>query len=777
MVNNLKLDFIESINILESLARKNSISLPAEICRFLLNEFKLSSTFVAEEISKNEFKILGSISNSDEFSIKSILNLSNYDSVIENSKYENDLISECIISTDRKYENFESYLIFISEDKKILIVMQHKAILDKNEKTQQIQLLRFLQNIFKIWKNLENSQSTNQSVNSIDFLDKTIKGIVKEIRTISGLLTLAKEENSSNNVESYLDEIKANYQTTLKSCTDLIELISLESNEQKFSESKIEVSELINTISNRIKSENADFKIQSEVASNKIYTNKEHLEYIISNSVKLMLNISKSNTVKVNSDISLDNKLRIRISTNSSGIPTNKLENLSSPFEIKELSKFESGLSLTLIVKYIELLNGNLKFVNDKEFSLNIQIPIKINEKVSEEIPKQITELLKKDKILVIESDNESSKLLKNHLNRWNYETEIVNTGNIALNLIKDNKYVAVILNIDQENENSLELLQKLKNSKSTRNTPVIVFTVEPEKEKIYLMGAVEYLVKPINYNNLVEILTSYKLRRNSTVLCVDDDQPTLNLLKQAVQTAGFNVVAEHRPELVMDLILEKELDLAIIDLEMPKINGFDLIKLVKSHDKFSKLPIIIYTGKEDYHDDLQKIDGMFVDLLEKKSTSFNELENTIMNMIKSYEQPNIAKETQDNSNGPKILMAEDYKHSQIIVTRLLKKSGFENVIVVENGEEALNICEHDKIDLILMDMQMPVMNGFEATGKIRELEGYADTPIIALTAFAMKGDREKCLEAGATDYIPKPIDSKEFIEKVKYYTQVEAKV
>ncbi|MCB9218813.1 MAG: response regulator [Ignavibacteriales bacterium] len=777
MVNNLKLDFIESINILESLARKNSISLPAEICRFLLNEFKLSSTFVAEEISKNEFKILGSISNSDEFSIKSILNLSNYDSVIENSKYENDLISECIISTDRKYENFESYLIFISEDKKILIAMQHKAILDKNEKTQQIQLLRFLQNIFKIWKNLENSQSTNQSVNSIDFLDKTIKGIVKEIRTISGLLTLAKEENSSNNVESYLDEMKVNYQTTLKSCTDLIELISLESNEQKFSESKIEVSELINTISNRIKSENADFKIQSEVASNKIYTNKEHLEYIISNSVKLMLNISKSNTVKVNSDISLDNKLRIRISTNSSGIPTNKLENLSSPFEIKELSKFESGLSLTLIAKYIELLNGNLKFVNDKEFSLNIQIPIKINEKVSEEIPKQITELLKKDKILVIESDNESSKLLKNHLNRWNYETEIVNTGNIALNLVKDNKYVAVILNIDQENENSLELLQKLKNSKSTRNTPVIVFTVEPEKEKIYLMGAVEYLVKPINYNNLVEILTSYKLRRNSTVLCVDDDQPTLNLLKQAVQTAGFNVVSEHRPELVMDLILEKELDLAIIDLEMPKINGFDLIKLVKSHDKFSKLPIIIYTGKEDYHDDLQKIDGMFVDLLEKKSTSFNELENTIMNMIKSYEQPNIAKETQDNSNGPKILMAEDYKHSQIIVTRLLKKSGFENVIVVENGEEALNICEHDKIDLILMDMQMPVMNGFEATGKIRELEGYADTPIIALTAFAMKGDREKCLEAGATDYIPKPIDSKEFIEKVKYYTQVEAKV
>ena len=90
---------------------------------------------------------------------------------------------------------------------------------------------------------------------------------------------------------------------------------------------------------------------------------------------------------------------------------------------------------------------------------------------------------------------------------------------------------------------------------------------------------------------------------------------------------------------------------------------------------------------------------------------------------------------------------------------------------MVENGEEAVDMAKQQTFDLILMDMQMPVMNGFEATEKIRQMSEYKETPIIALTAFAMKGDREKCLEAGATDYIPKPIDSKEFIEKVKYYT------
>ncbi len=124
-----------------------------------------------------------------------------------------------------------------------------------------------------------------------------------------------------------------------------------------------------------------------------------------------------------------------------------------------------------------------------------------------------------------------------------------------------------------------------------------------------------------------------------------------------------------------------------------------------------------------------------------------------------------------EEDTSPKILLVEDYKHSQIIVTRLLRKNGFSNVTVVENGAEAVEQSKKMLYDLILMDMQMPVMNGFEATERVRQMPEYKDTPIIALTAFAMKGDREKCIEAGATDYIPKPIDSVEFIEKVKKYT------
>ena len=117
--------------------------------------------------------------------------------------------------------------------------------------------------------------------------------------------------------------------------------------------------------------------------------------------------------------------------------------------------------------------------------------------------------------------------------------------------------------------------MRKIKEFPANKSTPVIVCSVEAEQQKAYMMGAVEYFVKPINYNYLVEVLTSHKLRKNSNILCVDDDIPTLNLIKQAIETAGFNAVAENISANVMNVINDKEIDLAIIDLDMPHPNGF----------------------------------------------------------------------------------------------------------------------------------------------------------------------------------------------------------
>lgn len=774
-MKNTKNELIEAINILSKLANQGCPTLPTELCRFIASEFNLAYVLLAEELNNNEFKIIGKSKDIDDLPSYQNLSIENFENIEETRKFESEFIIECTTSSLSENDN-QSFLININNSIKFLLVLKHRYIPSKNEGNGLFEIPQFASYQLNLWQNRPKNENITNSPNFSEFILKSTKGLMKEVKTINGLLTLMNEENLANGIKQYTQEIKSTKNYILESLYDLEEILKINTSSKAQNESVFIITDLIETIRNNILSTCNNLEIENLSKNNiEILYDKESLSEIYKNSLETICGISKTRKININYYITTDHKLRTSLSTASIGLDSKGLSEILEPFSNTITSRNISGIKLNLLQNQIEKKEGKLR-INDNgsEFSINFSLPVSSSFK-NNFLNSKISTDENKDKILVIESDNESSTLLNNYLSRWNYKTDIVSSGNLALSLLRENKYVAVILNVEQENGNSLELLQKIKNNKSTRNVPVIVFTVEPEKEKIFLMGSVDYLVKPINYNKLVEILTSYKLRRNSNVLCVDDDQPTLNLVKQAVQTAGFNVIADYRPELVLDLISDKDLDLAIIDLDMPKLNGFDLIKAIKSQEKFSKLPIIIYTGKEDYQVDLQKIDGLFVDLLDKRSTSFNELEKTISAMIKSYEEPKVSNNESEKNSGPKILMAEDYKHSQIIVTRLLKKSGFENIIVVENGEEALNICEQDSIDLILMDMQMPVMNGFEATGKIRDLESYADTPIIALTAFAMKGDREKCIEAGATDYIPKPIDSKEFIEKVKYYTQVVA--
>jgi CheY-like chemotaxis protein len=489
----------------------------------------------------------------------------------------------------------------------------------------------------------------------------------------------------------------------------------------------------------------------------------------------LILTIAKPDiSILLNTGIQSGISIDIKIS--GTDMELNKLYKIFEPFttsQTSEIKEFNSSdLSLTLAHEYIKLNNGTVKVVSSSTSSCEIRVsfgrPTEVMGSQLSPLPKPTND---NNSILVIEDDYATSKLLSNYLTKWGYIPTLINTAEQTMDLIEKNVYLAIIMDIALPNINGLELLKQINTHPNIKKTPVIVCSIETEQQKAFLMGAVEYFVKPINYNYLVEILTSYKLRKESNILCVDDDVPTLNLLKQAVETAGFNALAEHISANVMESIRDKSIDLAIIDLDMPHPNGFELIKMIKSDNKYQNLPIIIYTGKDNFSDDLKQIDGMFEELLSKKSTNLEDLSGIISSMINRYEEPTPADQISEAKEGVKILFAEDYKHSQIIVTRLLKKNNFNNVVVVENGEEALKLASKEKFDLILMDMQMPIMNGFEATEKIKKLPNYQNTPIIALTAFAMKGDREKCLEAGATDYIPKPIDSKEFLEKVKYYT------
>ncbi len=778
-MQSVKIDFLSKYNQLVNSAITLAAEFPDELCNFLAEEYEFEA-IILTKVREDGLEILGKSYNSRKsYSKNAIIKCNgclNY--VKESTETRFITNADCEVTASEVVMNEGCLYINISDSERVMLKIAEKNEFVQNEIDNIIVIGNSLRNLLRIWMSKKGSLSNS--------LGDIVSSISHELRTptnsIVGFASLLNEENLSASQREYVDTLKENAYDLLSIINDLIEIAKLDNGQSKSVLSVVKVSQfikdIIKLVEEKVDKSRIDFIVNiDDDLPESLNLDAPKLRYILLNIINNAVRLTDQGKVTVSAFSTEQNKLTFRITDTSSGIPSDKIGNIFTPFSLSDfvVNKIgnTTGLSLTLVKRYVDYLNGEIDITSTlgKGTSYYFSIPVKEITQIEEQIS-TLPKSSKTNKVLVIEDDYATSKLLSNYLQKWGYEPTIVNSAKQTLEIIEKDIFLAILMDIVLPDSNGLELLQKLRKIPNTKRTPVIVCSVEAEQQKAFLLGAVEYFVKPINYKYLVEVLTHYKLRKDSNVLIVDDDIPTLKLLKESIQQAGFNPIAESRSPNVMGLIENIDLDLAIIDLDMPDIDGFEMIKLIKSDKKFAKLPIIIYTGKENIEEDLQKIDGMFEDLLLKNSTNIEDLQNVIASMIDRYDEPSTPEEIKEKPDTIKILLVEDYKHSQIIVTRLLKKNNFESIVVVENGQEALDQVKEQKYDLILMDMQMPVMNGFEATQKIRQLEDYKNTPIIALTAFAMKGDREKCLEAGATDYIPKPIDSQEFIQKVKYYTE-----
>lgn len=782
-----KLQFLRRSSELLQLAASGSTNFTNNLCEFIRVENDFEACLMFQVNKDKSLRVIGKSNNVKKtYDLNLIFSCSSCQNFLtKQNKTTFNSQSDCEIETTDAVMYEGCVFTKISDDDQILLKVAKKTPFTQSDKESFEDFVDAIKNIVKDWLNHEKANSFS--------ISKILLDISHELRTptnsIMGFASLLNEENLSQSQAEYVNTLKENAYSQLALINDLIDIVKVETGLITEVKSNINIKSLITDVIKSFQEKFPEkqidfiFNFDGECPST-VKLDSQKLKYILINLITYSIRLTEKGKITLSASCIDSNRISIKISDSSNGIPAAKLNNIFNPLAIDDLVKYKfgtvSGLGLTLAKKYIDLLNGEIS-VNStlhKGLTFNLQFPIERLSPIESQLS-ELPKMNKKNRVLVVEDDYATSKLLSNYLNKWGYDPVIVNSADQTMKSIEKETFLAILLDIILPDSNGFDLMKKIRSHQNSKRTPVIVCSIEAEDQKAFLMGAVEYFVKPIQYNYLVEVLQSYRLKRDSNILIVDDDVPTLNLIKEAVQQAGFTPIAEAFSANVMNLIEDKELDLAIIDLDMPEVSGFDLIKQIKENPKFAKLPIIIYTGKENYKDDIKNIDGMFEHLLEKRSSNIEALADTVTAMINKFDEPTPPEEMAKakDKDVPKILLVEDYKHSQIIVTRLLKKNNFNHIVVVENGAEAIEQVKNQKFDLILMDMQMPVMNGFEATEKIRMMPDYKDTPIIALTAFAMKGDREKCMDAGATDYIPKPIDSQEFIQKVRYYTEISVSV
>ncbi|OUS29722.1 hypothetical protein A9Q99_08590 [Gammaproteobacteria bacterium 45_16_T64] len=389
------------------------------------------------------------------------------------------------------------------------------------------------------------------------------------------------------------------------------------------------------------------------------------------------------------------------------------------------------------------------------------------------------------DKILlVIEDDREFSLILQRYVRNSGYKCLSAGDGRSGIFLAQAYQPDGIILDLGLPDIDGREVLQQLKFSLKTRGIPVqIVSGSERDRSMLLVQGAIGYLTKPVNEDQLSMVLNDISKLTQAKVkniLVIEDDKTNQKAITQLLQQKELAITCVDTGSEGVDKVLSGGFDVVILDLGLPDIDGFEVLERIKENgDLEKKPPIIIYTGKELSEKEQFQLEKYTSTIVIKGVGSPERLLDDVSLFLHSIESRFDEKNRKSISRlhdedamlkDRRILLVDDDMRNTYALSKQLIEIGFD-VEMASNGKDALEILEQDEnYELVLMDTMMPVMDGNEATIRIRQIPHYEALPIIALTAKTMPEDREKCLAAGASEYITKPIDFEKLLSVIRIW-------
>ena len=384
--------------------------------------------------------------------------------------------------------------------------------------------------------------------------------------------------------------------------------------------------------------------------------------------------------------------------------------------------------------------------------------------------------------LLIIEDDVKFSAILSDLASDKGYNCLTARDGESGIMLAKLKKPDAILLDIGLPDISGWEVIEKLKDDTNTKNIPVHVISGREEKissEKID--GIIGYLRKPVNLEDIENVLKRFEsnvLKPFKKLLIVDSNESEIEAISSVLSKREIEITSLDSGEKAFELLKKENFDCMIVDLKLKDMDGLRFLDMLNAED-MADLPIIINTKELLTQEEELKLKQYAQSIIIKGSRSIERLvaetslflhdvdtkmERKQIDAIKlNHEQENVLKDK-------RILIVDDDMRNVFALTSVLEEKGV-TVIVGRNGKEGIEkLQQSNNIDLILMDVMMPEMDGYTAMQEIRKLEKNARIPIIALTAKAMKEDRERCIEAGADDYLTKPLDIDKLISLLRVW-------
>jgi CheY-like chemotaxis protein/putative methionine-R-sulfoxide reductase with GAF domain len=390
--------------------------------------------------------------------------------------------------------------------------------------------------------------------------------------------------------------------------------------------------------------------------------------------------------------------------------------------------------------------------------------------------------------LMIVEDDEAFSNTLVELAKESGFETITAYDGESALDMLQHKLPGAIILDVGLPGISGWDVMDKLKESERTKDIPVHFISGHNSEDKAMEMGAMGFLMKPVDMEQLSGAFSRIEeeaMGDMKKLLVIEDNEVELLSIEEMFKNKDTVITSVTTGEEAIAQLANNKFDCMIMDLDLPDINGLTLLETLNESEGFEPIPVIVYTAKDLMREEEAMLRRYASRIILKAGESSERLLNEVSlflhwleNNGEDVERPVLPAEGRDDIfQSKRVLVVDDDMRNIYSLSAVLEGVGLECVLA-SNGIECLESLEEDpNVDCILMDIMMPEMDGYETMQKIREQEQFQDMPIIALTAKAMKDDKKKCIDAGANDYITKPLDTDKLLSLLRVWLSQKDKV
>ncbi|SDL39770.1 PAS domain S-box protein [Pseudomonas indica] len=462
--------------------------------------------------------------------------------------------------------------------------------------------------------------------------------------------------------------------------------------------------------------------------------------------------------------------LRIEVSDTGIGIPVEQHERIFQAFQQIDGSTSRrfggTGLGLAITRQLVDVLDGDIQLESTpgegSRFIVRLPlIPLpQAQESTAGSGPLRAGE---GPALLIIEDDANFAAVVAEAAQAHGFSSVLCQTGRQALDLLQQERFAAIILDILLPDVSGWQIYRRLRSLNQHRGTPVHIISCVPQPQN--WQDDTHYLVKPIDREALEHVFEDLTLLSQTLpyLLLVEDVAWEREHYAGHLRQLGFTVVAAGTAEEAREAYGQHAFAALVIDLDLPDQDGFDLLESLHRLRPLENARVVINTGVDVTQQALQRLRRYSAVVVRKAGDDLSALSAAVQGFLSSVGEPGPIGEAFSPLQGRRVLLVDDDVRNIYAMSALLDEVGL-LVTPARDGQEAIELFLREPFDLVLMDIAMPNMDGYTAIRLLKEEHG-CRIPVIALTALAMKGDREKCLEAGADDYLAKPVGRQELLD------------